>query len=948
MTQIRKHGQTDRAVTSKREPAPERQRRQASHEPTGHSITHAPTLSISPRGVVHLDDADVDVDSSLPAPVTARIVRAFEAGAAAGLLHLAAAELETSLPPTLSFGRELAHRYLAALCSSPERLASAAKLALPAPSADELAALVVAAPLMRGAEYLSEDVLALLWSEIDEQFWQAVERQGGTARDYLAAHAPLWHGVGRVHFHLAENKADPDAPFAFLATYTTRVSNAARLQHRPLGKALEEFAGARNRQGLLALLEPLQRAAETSAFLKQLVDGGDVFHPLRWTPRDAYRFLVDLPTFEAAGVVVRVPDWWKARRPPRPKVRVTVGASAAGGLGVDSLLDFHVELSLDGVTLSEAEWRSLASTTDGLALVRGQWVEVDREKLAEALAQWKRVERHAAGDGLSFIEGMRLLAGARLGERGDTLDAAADRSWSDVVAGPWLAKTLAALREPGSLPVVDPGPGFRGTLRAYQDVGVRWLSLLTRLGLGACLADDMGLGKTIQVLALLAAERTAGAAAGEHESPHRPSLLVAPASLLPNWQSEIERFAPSLRTFVAHASATAPAELAAVTAQRLAAVDLVITTYGSITRLPWIEATSWNLVVVDEAQAIKNPGTRQARAVKALTSRARIALTGTPIENRSGDLWSLFDFLCPGLLGSAKAFGAFAKQLAADPTRGYAPLRNLVRPYVLRRLKTDPRVISDLPEKVEMKTFCTLTKVQAVLYQQAVDELAKRLREVEGIERRGLVLAFLTRFKQICNHPSQWLGDGAWAPEASGKLARLRELADEIAARQEKALVFTQFREMTEPLATFLAAIFGRPGAVLHGGTSVRARRDRVAAFQEDEGPPFFVLSLKAGGTGLNLTAASHVIHFDRWWNPAVENQATDRAFRIGQRKNVLVHKLVCRGTVEEHVDALIASKQGLADDILDGSGEVSFTEMSNEELMKLVALDIHTAMDAT
>jgi non-specific serine/threonine protein kinase len=470
-------------------------------------------------------------------------------------------------------------------------------------------------------------------------------------------------------------------------------------------------------------------------------------------------------------------------------------------------------------------------------------------------------------------------------------------------------------------------------------VGVRWLHLLTRLGLGACLADDMGLGKTIQVLSLLLVLRRA------QDGDRRPSLLVAPATLLANWAAEIERFAPGLRATIAHTSAMTAEELKSLDPANLDGIDLVITSYGSLLRMPRLADATWHLLVLDEAQAIKNPDAKQTRAAKRLQARARIALTGTPIENRLGDLWSIFDFINPGLLGTAREFASYTKRIADKPRNPYGPLRELVRPYILRRLKTDKNVISDLPDKTEVKAFCQLSRKQAALYQQAVEELAGRLREAEGIQRKGLVLAFLMRFKQICNHPSQWLGDGSWAEEESGKWARLRELAEVIAAKQEKALVFTQFREVTAPLAAFLGGVFGRPGLVLHGETEVRTRKSLVQRFQEDELVPFFVLSLKAGGSGLNLTAASHVIHFDRWWNPAVENQATDRAFRIGQSKNVLVHKFVCRGTVEEKIDELIESKKRLSKELLEGEAELNLTELEDEDLIRLVALDLNAAM---
>jgi non-specific serine/threonine protein kinase len=422
-------------------------------------------------------------------------------------------------------------------------------------------------------------------------------------------------------------------------------------------------------------------------------------------------------------------------------------------------------------------------------------------------------------------------------------------------------------------------------------------------------------------------------------------LLVVPASLIDNWEGEFERFAPKLSVLIAHPSRIPSKDLAVLPPSRVDACDAVITTYGTVARTEWMRSHAWRSVILDEAQAIKNPGAKQTRAVKALDARWRLALTGTPVENKLGDLWSIFDFLSPGLLGSAKSFTVMCKTMAASEG-GYAPLRKLVQPYILRRLKTDRSVIDDLPDKTEVTTYCFLSKRQAALYARSVDDMKRSLAERDGMERRGLVLAYLLRFKQICNHPSHWLGDGRYEPDASGKLARLRELLEPVVARQEKLLVFTQFREMTDPLATFLAEVFGRTGLVLHGGTAVRKRQGLVRTFQEDERVPFMVLSLKAGGTGLNLTAASHVVHFDRWWNPAVEDQATDRAFRIGQKKNVLVHKLVCRGTVEERIDELIAGKRKLAGEVLAGGVETALTELSDEDLMSLVSLDLSRATE--
>ncbi len=892
------------------------------------------SLALTPRGQLILTlDGD---DAPLPVAMRTRLLAAFTSGTGHGLLSMGMCDIGVALPPVIAWWRDLSARFVSALCMLPD-LSQQTVPCPPAPLLDELRSLVATAPPMAGAEYLTAELLQELWSGLGEAFTDEFASARQPLPAFLQSRNPAWHLVGRVHVHLAENRKDEHQPFAFLATYTTRLSAQAKTQHQPLGQALQEFAGTANKDRLLALLVPLQRAGERCAWLKALIDSREIFHPLRWSAAEALQFLHDVPQLEQAGLIVRMPATWRANRPARAQVKATVGATAPTQLGQDALLDFTIDLALDGEPLTATEAGQLLAGSQDLVLIRGRWVEVDRARLEKTLDHFKQVEAVARQKGLGFHAAMRLLAGA--GVAPDDPGMRIEAEWSQVVAGPWLAETLQSLRGPQGLVAVDPGRDLHATLRPYQQVGVRWLHLLSRLRLGACLADDMGLGKTIQIIALLLVRKqTEGSA---------PNLLVAPASLLANWAQEVARFAPSLRVLVAHPSAMPGEALKALTASGMAAFDLVITSYGALGRLSWMGATRWRLAVLDEAQAIKNPGTRQTRAVKQLTAQSRIALTGTPIENRLSDLWSIVDFINPGLLGSAKAFTTFTKSLAGTP-RGYAPLRALVQPYLLRRLKTDKSVISDLPDKIELTAFCALSRRQAALYQQGVGELAKTLAgdDLDGIKRKGVVLAFLMRFKQICNHPSHWLGDGAWAEADSGKLARLRELAEVIAAKQEKMLVFSQFRETTAPLAAFLGAIFGRPGLVLTGETAVKERKDLVQRFQEDQSVPFFVLSLKAGGSGLNLTAASHVIHFDRWWNPAVENQATDRAFRIGQTRQVLVHKFVCRGTIEEKIDAMMASKRALSDDLLDDHrrGEPDLTALSNDELLKLVSLDLSTA----
>jgi len=783
---------------------------------------------------------------------------------------------------------------------------------------------------------MTADALRALWTEIGRAIAASLSSAKTDLQSFLKGLNPAWNLVGRVHFNLAENRRDPESPFAFMATYTTQLSAHGKAQHQPLGQALREYAGAANRNKLLSLLVPVQRAAEKCTWLKPMVDAGEIYHPLRWTPQEASRFLASVPELESAGVVVRMPASWRANRPPRPQLTGTIGTRAPSSIGLDGLLDFHMAMTLDGDPLTEQEISTLLAGTDTLVLIRGRWVEVDRERLERAMRQFREAEELAERDGLPFAEAMRLLAGTSL-TRDNSDEAAAD--WSRMSAGPWLAETLQTLRSPDGAGT-DPGPALNGTLRPYQKAGVQWMHLLSGLGLGACLADDMGLGKTIQVLTLLLMLRQKA----ENNRP-QPSLLVAPASLLANWMAEISKFAPSLTAAIVHPSAMTADQLKRFTPERAAGLDLAITSYGSLLRTPALAQIEWRFVILDEAQAIKNPNTKQTKAAKTLKAKARVALTGTPVENHLGDLWSIFDFINPGLLGTAKQFASYAKGLAERQHNPYGGLRELVRPYILRRMKTDKSIIADLPEKTEIKAYCGLSRKQAALYTQAVEDLARSLEESTGIQRKGIVLATLMRLKQICNHPSQWLNDGVWAEEDSDKWGRLREIAEVVAARQEKMLVFTQFSEMTAPLATFLGGIYGRPGLVLHGETAVRNRKNLVQTFQEDEAVPFFILSLKAGGAGLTLTAASHVVHVDRWWNPAVENQATDRAFRIGQRKNVLVHKFVCRGTVEEKIDALIEAKKALSEELLADSGEINLTEMKDDDLLRLVSLDLSAAM---
>src|SRR3989454_933565 len=811
-------------------------------------------VAILPSGALFADAASSDDEASdgLSAAARVRVARAFARGPGHALLDLGATELDAPLSPPLTFLRDLGRAFVTRLCAVPDLEERRERAEVDCPP-DERARLAGAVPPMDGGEYVDAEWVAARWADLNRAFAEEIRAHRGSVGNWLSARHPSWHAVGKVCLHLAENRGDEEHPFAFLATYAARASAGGKVRHRPLARALGESSARGDRQALLHLLVPLQRAAEQTKWLAELIDSGAIYEAMAWTPAEAHRFLRAIPAFEAAGLVVRVPDWWRPRRPPRPEVTVRVGEKKPSALGMDALLDFSVAVALGDEKLTAAEVRQLLASSEGLVRLRGQWVELDRERLREVLAHWETVRRGSEAGGLSFLEGMRLLAGAAR-THDDAAALAAGEGWSRVEAGAWLARTLEGLRGPAGLAAGDPGAALRGPPRAPRASGPGWRA-----------------------------------------PPSAPALVTPPC--------------------------------------------------GPRARVEPLRARQWSLAVLDEAQAIKNPGARQTQAVKALKAHARIALTGTPVENRLGDLWSIYDFLDPGLLGSAREFSAFAKGLADRTDDSYAPLRRLIQPYLLRRLKTDRAIVADLPDKTEVKAFCLLSSAQAALYQKTVDELERAIAGLtQGIERRGLVLAYLMRFKQICNHPAHWLGEGIWDEAGSGKLARLREIVEAVAAKQEKVLVFTQFREATEPLATFLTGLFGRPGLVLHGSTPVRARGGLVKRFQEDATVPFFVLSVKAGGSGLNLTAASHVVHFDRWWNPAVEDQATDRAYRIGQHKNVLVHKLVCRGTVEERIDRLIEDKQKMVRGVLQGGGETLLTEMSDDELMAMVALDLRRA----
>ena len=643
----------------------------------------------------------------------------------------------------------------------------------------------------------------------------------------------------------------------------------------------------------------------------------------------AYMFLRETaPLLESSGFGVLVPPWWQkasarvgVKLKLRPKVDTT---SSLGLLGFEKIVNYDWNVAIGDKTLSMREFEQLVDLKLPLVKVRGQWVELRPDQIEAAIAFFKKKYTKQA---VSLAEALHDSLGADMRVAGLPV--------VDIEAEGWVKDAFDKLAQRVPLTPIKPPPTFRGQLRPYQLRGVSWLAFLKELGFGGCLADDMGLGKTIELITLLLHER-AQAAAGIQLS---PTLLICPMSIVGNWQREIQRFAPSLSVMVHHGGERLSGPAFAEAASQH---DIVITTYAMALRdKEQLSQDVWQNVVIDEAQNIKNESAKQTQAIKSFKAQAKIALTGTPVENRLSELWSIMDFLNPGYLGSDTEF----RKSFANPIERYhdieqaTTLKRLIQPFVLRRLKTDKEIIQDLPEKMEMNVFCNLTQEQASLYEAVLKEMLEKIEATDGMTRRGLILATLTKLKQICNHPAQFMSDGSQLNQRSGKLTRLEEMLEEVLAEGDKALIFTQYAEMGGLLRRYLQEALGVEVLFLYGGTPKKQRDMLVQRFQEElRGAAIFILSLKAGGVGLNLTAANHVFHFDRWWNPAVENQATDRAFRIGQRKNVQVHKFVCVGTLEERIDQMIEQKRDLAERIV-GEGENWLTEMSTDQLKELFAL---------
>lgn len=809
---------------------------------------------------------------------------------------------------SMRFLYKVAESYFRCLTSLPELELSREKTEVLL-DADTAAVLQAAVPFVIGAEYLDDRWIGNAFVGLNKIFKKEIAASPNTVAMYLAEQSQQLRVPERIFFHLVENTREEDFPFAFLATYATK-SDEGKISHMPLQYAMVEYQGEREK--LLKLLSCLNKAAEKSVFVREAVESGEMFHPLKLTAQEAYQFLKEIPVIEEAGILCRIPNWWK-KQAMMVNMNVSLGDEQPSFLGFDAVLSMTPHLEVDGIPLTREDIELLLKQTEGLAFLKGKWIEVDHARLEQLLAKMEEPV-----EGMTFLQALRGKPADMLPEDEGTI----------ISNGKWLTELLQKLRKPETMRKAKIPATVHAELRPYQKNGFTWLNYMNDLGFGACLADDMGLGKTLQVLTFLERLRTGGG--------KKRVLLIVPASLLGNWERESEKFVPEMPVHILHGGG------AAVLAEEIKNTEafLFITTYGMTVRVKEFAEQTWDCLILDEAQAIKNPSAKQTHAIKKIPSKMRLAMTGTPIENDLTNLWSIYDFIDKGLLGGFGEFKEYTRKLAKEPEE-YARLRLAISPFMLRRLKTDRRVISDLPEKVETVDYVSLSKKQIVLYRKLVAELAEKLETLTGIERCGLILGALTRLKQICNHPDQYLGQEKFAPEESGKWEMLKTICATIYEKRERVLVFTQFKEMTGPLSAFLETIFQKKGFVLHGGTPVKSRNRMVEAFNGEEYVPYMVLSVKAGGTGLNLTSANHVIHFDRWWNPAVENQATDRAFRIGQKRNVFVHKLVCEKTIEEKIDQMLKFKKELAENVMGGSGENWITDLSNEELLSALRLDM-------
>lgn len=767
-------------------------------------------------------------------------------------------------------------------------------------SVDECDLLVPYVPLIIGHEFVDYTWIQNQYSDFVIALESELRNSTKSISEFLIAKGVDVVIPSRIYFHLVENKLEEGLPFAFLATYTAQ--NGEKVVHIPLKNALVEFKN--DSHALELLIKSIKTAAKESDFAFRYMESGDIYFPVKLNQDDAYSFLKEVPIFEKYGIVCRIPKWYTEKD---SKILVDMDEKklfSSGYLSQIKLNSFQPTLIYHGIEITIEEAKDLISKTEGLEYIKGRWVENDHEELQLLLSEYEEF----SGDGTTLLEILKSKAGFNTSDiETPTFIEFSRKDWIQQYINHQFASNID-----NSLP-----SNFAEVLRHYQKDAFSWLLGMYSMGFGVCLADDMGLGKTVEVLSFLSKYKN-------DNDGH--VLIIVPATLIANWKAEIEKFSPDMDVFVLRGN-NAPNDGCFKS-------FITITTYQTAMRSDYISSVFWDITILDEAQAIKNYYTSQTKKIKSLDCGMRIAMTGTPIENNVLELWSIFDFLNPGLLGNREEFKALYLSGEGSQKR----IKELIQPFVLRRVKTDKNIISDLPEKNEMDITINLTKEQIILYRKAVSDMNDAIERIADKRKSQiLVLSAVMKLKQICNHPSQYLGDDTYDESLSGKFIELRNIAETIYSKREKVLVFTQFKEIIPALDKLLSSVFCKNGACIDGDTSMSRRAEYVSMFQEGK-LPYMVLSLKTAGVGLNLTAAQNVIHFDRWWNPAVENQATDRAYRIGQKNDVTVYKFVTADTIEEVINRMIKDKQLLADEYINDLDSNILSKLSTDELMKAVA----------
>jgi non-specific serine/threonine protein kinase len=836
----------------------------------------------------------------------------------------------------IRYWRNFSELFIKALCRHPDDVGI---VILPYPSPSKLETMVQIAPPMIGGEYLSPLFLKEIWSVLAA--WCASQAKAGIG-DFLKKMTPLRKRVGRIALELTENEDNPSAPFSLTANYAPSMTKKDLNNPFPLTRALKQFSDKNDKEALQNIIDSMKDAKERLPWFTDLVEKGSAFGPRHLTQEQAYTILNDEPVMFECGVTCSFPERWINKK--KVTASVTIGDEKTQNLNGETIYNWDVGISVDGVPQSDNDILKIKQILDesggSVIFFRWYWIEVDKEELYETIEKWNLAKEVSGETGITFTQALRLLSGVPILEEMKEAFPIPNQ-WVRFEAGNRLHEILIGLKD---IQDVNPPQGLQCNLSPFQKKGLSWLNHLTDMGLGGCLADDMGVGKTMQILALLLRKKQ------DHED-YPPSLLIVPASIIAHWKEEAEKYAPSLRLKIFHSSQSLVRtinEWRKKPDDLLQDCDLVVTSFGMLTNnLSFFKNINWQILIIDDAHAIREPGTVLTKDVKELQAKSRIALTGVPIDNIMSDLWSIFDFLIPGILGSLEEFLEVVDKLLKKDGAGFAPIRKLISPFILRRLKKEPLIARYLPEKIQSFCHCYLSADQAKLYAETTATFAEGLKDCKGPRKdyklKEILLQTLPRLKRILCHPDLVTGDMNWDCKKSGKFMRLRELCSEMAEHQEKCTIFVQFVEIIPPLFDFLTKVFGRPGICIFGEKPLDKRMQKMATFEEDNGPPFLILPLSAAVRGFRPKQPRHVIFFDRWWNPTVEDLVSNKFIRFFINRSVEFHKFSTKGTIEERVDDILRDKDNLSNYIQSANdkNELDFSKLKSNDLIQLVRLEL-------